>query len=100
MRLTAKRAETCAEASGLVEATVDRSRASRSSPCAARPAVAGKRSGSDPATRQPPPDPALTGHASPTAATYPSVTYKSDAHPSAAILQLAAEYDTEPEAAD
>src|SRR5260370_26243869 len=44
-------------------------------------AASGKRSGSGPATRQLPPDPALTGHATPTAASYPSVTYKLDAHP-------------------
>jgi hypothetical protein len=31
----------------------------------------------------PPPDPALTGNATPSAASYPSVTYKSDAHPHA-----------------
>jgi hypothetical protein len=45
------------------------------------PAASGNRSGSGLATRQLPPDPALTGHATPTAASYPSVTYKIDAHP-------------------
>ena len=42
-----------------------------------------KRPGSGPATRQPPPDSALTGHAAPPAASYPSVTYKIVAHPPA-----------------
>ena len=42
-----------------------------------------ERSGSGPATRQPPADAALTGHATPSAASYPSVTYKIDAHPAA-----------------
>ena len=46
------------------------------------PAANGKRSASGPATRQPPPDPARTGHATSSAASYPSVTYKMDAHPS------------------
>ncbi len=40
-----------------------------------------QRSGSGPATRQPPHDPALTGHATPPAVSYPSVTYKIGAHP-------------------
>jgi hypothetical protein len=58
-----------------------------SSPCAAaRPAASGKRSGSGPAARQPPPDPALTGQAPPLASSYPPVTYKIGAHPPVPVL--------------
>ncbi|GEM_PF-2582369 len=56
-------------------------RPSRSSPPLPRGQRIEKRSGSGPATRQPPHDPALTGHATPAAASYPSVTYKFDARP-------------------